>query len=97
MFPQSSLALICSQHGRHELKHSRHIRLDSLISKDNTAHIREQIRSSQRLSESALSLATKTLAEAKAIHDKIEAIYNPHVDFDGVYREAQRHIELLFG
>ena len=97
MFPHFSLALICSQNGRHELRHSRHIRLDSLISKDNTAHIREQIRSSQRLSESALSLATKTLAEAKAIHDKIEAIYNPHVDFDGVYREAQRHIELLFG
>lgn len=97
MFPRSSLALICSTPDRHEFRHSRHIRLDNIISKDNTAHIRLQVRTGERMSKNALGIATKTLADAKAIHDKIEDIYNPHVDFDGVYREAQRHIELLFG
>lgn len=35
------------------------------------------------------------LAEAKALHDELEAAYNPYVDFDGVYSLAQQHIEML--
>ena len=29
------------------------------------------------------------------MHDDIEAIYNPHVDFDGLYELCDRHIEML--
>ena len=32
------------------------------------------------------------LAEAKRLHDELEAVYNPHVDFDGVYALAKEHI-----
>ena len=39
--------------------------------------------------------ACAKLAEAKALHDKLEAVYNPHVDFDGVYALAQTHIGML--
>lgn len=35
------------------------------------------------------------LREAKQLHDELEAIYNPHVDFDGVYKLAQAHIARL--
>lgn len=35
------------------------------------------------------------LLEAKTLHDKLEAVYNPHVDFDGVYALAQQHIQAL--
>ena len=31
-------------------------------------------------------------AEAKRLHDELEAVYNPHVDFDGVYALAKEHI-----
>ena len=33
--------------------------------------------------------AVDSLAQAKAMHDDLEAIYNPHVDFDLVQRMAQ--------
>lgn len=32
------------------------------------------------------------LRAAKELHDALEAIYNPHVDFDGVYALASAHI-----
>ena len=35
------------------------------------------------------------LAQAKALHDELEALYNPHVDFAGVHALAQTHIERL--
>ena len=38
------------------------------------------------------AIAYKALAEAKRLHDELEAVYNPHVDFDGVYALAKEHI-----
>lgn len=40
--------------------------------------------------------ACAVLAEAKTLHDELEAVYNPHVDFDGVYALAEKHIQALF-
>jgi len=37
-------------------------------------------------------IAYKALAEAKRLHDELETVYNPHVDFDGVYALAKEHI-----
>ena len=37
-------------------------------------------------------IAYKALAEAKRLHDELEAVYNPHVDFNGVYALAKEHI-----
>lgn len=39
----------------------------------------------------------ESLAQAKAIHDDLEALYNPHVDFDGVYRTADEIAAELLG
>ncbi len=39
--------------------------------------------------------ACTKLAEAKVLHDQLEAVYNPHVDFDGVYALAETHIQML--
>lgn len=39
--------------------------------------------------------ALAALRSAKEAHDALEALYNPHVDFEGVYGEAKRHIALL--
>jgi len=36
--------------------------------------------------------AIRHLAEAKALHDALEKIYNPCVNFPGIYEEAQEHI-----
>ena len=36
----------------------------------------------------ALHQAVDALAQAKAEHDVLEKLYNPHVDFEGVYAQA---------
>ncbi len=41
--------------------------------------------------------AYAALAEAKVLHDELEAIYHPHVDFGGVNALADKHIQRLFG
>ena len=38
------------------------------------------------------AIAYNALSEAKRLHDEMESIYNPHVDFDGVYALAKEHI-----
>ena len=38
------------------------------------------------------AIAYAALAQAKKLHDELEAVYNPHVDFDGVYALARQHI-----
>ena len=35
------------------------------------------------------------LRQAKALHDELESVYNPHVDFDGVYKLAEDHIQKI--
>ncbi len=40
----------------------------------------------------ACSTAVSVLKEAKKLHDELEQIYNPNVDFDGVYKLAAEHI-----
>ena len=43
-----------------------------------------------------LSDVTALLAQAKALHDELEAVYNPHVDFARVYALANAHALRLF-
>ncbi len=45
--------------------------------------------------EHAISIVCPLLKQAKAMHDELEAIYHPHVDFDGVTAMAEKHIKML--
>lgn len=42
-----------------------------------------------------LAAATETLAQAKALHDALEAVYHPYVDFAGADALAEDHIRRL--
>ena len=44
-----------------------------------------------------LSDVFSLLAQAKALHDELEAVYNPHVDFARVYALARAHALQLLG
>ena len=37
--------------------------------------------------------AVSSLAQAKAMHDDLEAVYNPHVDFDRVHQRGEEIVE----
>ena len=47
-------------------------------------------------SERALAAGIGELRAAKALHDKLEAIYRPYMDFDALTRHTNAYIEKLF-
>lgn len=75
----------------------RHVRLDSLADADALRTSRSRIRFFERIANALEDDAVEHLASAKKLHDELEAIYNPHVDFDAVRALAERHCSALFG
>lgn len=69
----------------------RHIRLDALIAPEKLKAARGRLRFSSKIAESIMEEAETVLKDAKTLHDELEAIYNPHVDFKGVYTLADEH------
>lgn len=51
----------------------------------------------QRAYRAKYAEAYAALGEAKALHDKLEAVYRPHIDFAGVDALAEKHIKKLLG
>lgn len=64
----------------------------------DVAALRPQLAQLQALSaqyRAQYALAYGALREAKALHDELERLYHPHVDFDCVNAMAQAHIKML--
>lgn len=73
----------------------RHLRLDALADIHSERAMRAGLRSCLKIYSSLEREAVSKLHEAKSLHDNLEAIYNPHVEFDGVYSLADAHIAQL--
>lgn len=74
---------------------SRHIRLDTFPEEKKVRANRQRLRTLGKLREQVLTQAQLSLTQAKALHDALEAQYNPHIDFQGVFAQAQKHIDLM--
>ncbi len=66
---------------------TRRVRLDAIPDAERLRALCGQLRAQ----------AQTALKDAKSLHDALEAVYNPHVDFDGVWREADEHVRTLLG
>ena len=75
----------------------RRVRLDDLADRNVLTEQRSFLRERKRESALLLSRGMKTLAEAKALHDSLEALYRPHVNFAGADALAEEHIAALLG
>jgi len=53
-------------------------------------------RGERLLSGEALAAAIGELAAAKALHDKLEAVYRPHMDFEALTSFEESYVEKLF-
>jgi len=73
----------------------RHLRLDAIPDRKTTAALKSTRRSAAKITGALRDEAVKALAMAKSLHDELEALYNPHVDFDGVRGLAKTHAEKL--
>ena len=81
LVPGLGLAFVTSRPGMdYGRKPYRRIRLDAMCAVEGRARLRFQGRMAALLREEGVA----ALREAKANHDKLEAVYNPYVDFDGV-------------
>ncbi len=72
----------------------KHVRLDALVDREKYRETKYLLREETRLYDSLLEKARQNLYLAKELHDRLEAVYNPHVDFDGVYKLSEKHAEL---
>lgn len=75
----------------------RHLRLDAMADRELSPVLRSRLRLSGRITDALLEDAVAALAAAKEEHDRLEELYNPHVDFDGVCRQADELARELFG
>ena len=81
LVPGLGLAFVTSRPGMdYGKKPFRRIRLDAMVEPEGKSRLRFQSRMSAVLREEAVT----ALKDAKANHDKLEAVYNPYVDFEGV-------------
>lgn len=81
LIPGLGLAFVTSRPGMdYGEKPYRRIRLDAMAEPEGRARLRFQARMTALLREEGVM----ALRDAKASHDRLESVYNPYVDFDGV-------------
>ena len=66
----------------------RRIRLDAMANQEELRRHKARIRFSRKVSGALLDEGMETLAAEKELHDALEKVYNPHVDFERVYAIA---------
>ena len=67
----------------------RRVRLDTAADGEVLRRSRPRLRFARKVSAALTEEAVDSLAQAKAMHDELEAVYNPHVDFDLVDEMAR--------
>ena len=91
LLPGLSLAFVTSSPALpYEKRPYRRIRLDAMADAEAVRRNRARLRFSRKVSAALTEEAVDSLAQAKAMHDELEALYNPYVDFDRVGRMADR-------
>lgn len=91
LVPELDLAFLTSTKALpYERPAHRRIRLDAAADEEILRRNRPRLRFAKKVSAALVDEAVDSLAQAKAMHDELEALYNPHVDFDLVDTMAQR-------
>lgn len=93
LIPSLSLAFLSTTAALpYEKRPYRRIRLDAMADPELLRRNRARLKFSRKVSAALMEEAVESLAQAKAMHDTLEALYNPHVDFERVYRIADELI-----
>lgn len=74
----------------------RRLRLDTMADRESYRAIRPRLRFSQKVAAALEGEAVAGLVRAKEAHDRLEALYNPHVNFELVYQMADDLAGQLF-
>lgn len=97
--PELSLCFISSSRDIPlECDYHRKLRLDSAVESNFSSHgERTEFKRLRKLRKTFVDEACAILKNAKLCHDELEEIYNPHIDFDGIYSLADKISCEIFG
>ncbi len=89
IIPELSLAFFTSDKVHPvSFEHYRRVRLDTMIDPEALRANKQKIAFFRKLSASMIDGACSILRDAKSVHDELEELYNPHIDFDALYKYA---------
>ncbi len=92
ILPDCSLAFVTDQWGALPFAPTRTIRLDAMVAGEGMRQARGRLRLLGKLEEELLEDGVQHIAAAHALHDQMEAIYRPHVDFAALEGCIQAHL-----
>ncbi len=95
LIPGLSLGFVSSGSALAALTPSRRIHLDPKGDCATQKKLKGELQRFEKMSSTLKNEAITALASAKNFHDRIEGIYNPHVDFSAVHSVADEHIHRL--
>lgn len=90
--PELGLAFLSSASASVPGHPHRRIRLDAMVGAELLRRSRPRLRFSKKVSAALMEEAVSSLSQAKQMHDDLEALYNPHVDFSRVDAMAREII-----
>ena len=91
IFPGLSLAFVTStQEDPWPHRAYRRLRLDAMADADAYRLNRPRMRFTRRVASALLDEGIADLTQAKTAHNRLEQLYNPYVNFDGVSELADR-------
>ena len=94
--PELGLAFVTSREGMaYDGPAYRRVRLDAMVSASHSKRCKSRLRFLHRMADALREEAVAALREAKAAHDALEAVYQPHVDFAGVDDLTERELARL--
>lgn len=73
----------------------RRLRLDSIVDSERLRALRPRLRADAKLANELTQRAIDTLAEAKALHDELERIYRPLINFNALNAATTRELNRL--
>lgn len=93
LIPGASLALL---RGCWDVEGARRIRLDALVPSQRQKELRSELRAGRRLEKECMAAALAKLGQAKALHDGLEAVYRPYMDFPALTDFTKEEIKRIF-
>ena len=90
IFPELRIAFITTNKQRkYTKKPYRRIKLDEYIEKDILDRKKQKLKFMQKTASALIDEAILGLKEAKSLHDQLEKLYNPSIDFESLYEYAE--------
>ena len=98
ILPQLSLAFVTTGGGAiWPHRPYRRLRMDAMADRELLQRNRARLSFSRKVSAALMEEAVSSLAQAKAMHDHLERLYNPYVNFEQVRAAAERAARELLG